>query len=294
MGIKNMNRALRIGTVCAVAFCLCSVTYSQQKSVPEGDPEITAASSGDLAVIPPLPRGKSTILGGSIRDIDPVLDRFTLDIIGEKPMRILFDQRTQLFLDGKKISLRELHPAEHASIQTTLDGTSVFAISIHILSQLQQGDYPGKVLSYNPGSGELELVSGAGGEPVRVRVTGDTRFARTGQNTFTSASAGPADLQSGSLVSVRFAPDGKGRGEATEITFLATPGSEFVFSGDVIALDPATGSLVLLDPRNHERYQIAFVPGSISALQNLHRGQRVRISAQYDGTRYVARDVAFY
>ena len=69
------------------------------------------------STMPPLPRGKSTILGGAIRDVDPVLDRFTLRIVGEKPIRILFDERTQVFLDGKKIPLRELRPSSHASVE---------------------------------------------------------------------------------------------------------------------------------------------------------------------------------
>ena len=277
-----------------MVFCLRNVTHAQQKAVPEADPDLAAASSENLSAIPPLPQGRSTILGGAIHDIDPVLDRFTLDIVGEKPMRILFDERTQVFLDGKKMALRDLHPAEHASIQTVLDGTSVFAISIHILSQMQQGDYPGKVVSYNPSNGDLELVSAAGGESVRVRVTSDTTFARKGQASFTSAPASVGDLQRGSLVSVRFEPDGKGRGAAKEITFLATPGAEFVFNGNVVAMDGHNGTLVLLDPRNNQSYRIAFIPGSVSALPDLHRGQRVRVTAQYDGTRYLAREVTPY
>lgn len=277
-----------------MVFSLRNTANAQQKGMAEADPDLSAASSGSLSVIPPLPRGRSTILGGSIRNIDPVLDRFTLDIIGEKPMRILFDERTQFFIDGKKVSLRDLRPAEHASIQTALDGTSVFAISIHILSQLQQGDYPGKVVSYNPTNGDLDLVSGGGGQPVRVRVTSDTKFERKGQPTFTSAPASVADLQNGSLVSVRFEPDGKGRGVAEEITFLATPGAEFVFSGNVVAMDGQTGKLVLIDPRDNQSYQIAFAPGSISSLRDIHSGQHVRVTAQYDGTRYVAREVSPY
>lgn len=277
-----------------MVFSLRNLANAQQKSVAQADPDLSAASSGDLAVIPPLPRGRSTILGGSIRNIDPVLDRLTLDIIGEKPMRILFDERTQFFIDGKKVSLRDLRPAEHASIQTALDGTSVFAISIHILSQLQEGDYPGKIVSYNPNNGDLDLVSGGGGQPVRVRVTSDTKFTRKGQTTFTSDPASVADLQSGSLVSVHFEPDGKGRGVAEEITFLATPGAEFVFSGNLVALDASSGNLVLVDPRDNQSYQIGFLPGSISSLRDVRRGQRLRVTAQYDGTRYVARQVTPY
>ena len=289
-----MNRTF--GTAVLLSTIVCAQPYarSQQKNLAGTEPDVNAASSGDVSAIPPLPRGRSTILGGAIRSVDPVLDRFTLNIVGEKPLRIVFDERTQLFLDGKKISLRDLRPAQHASVQTTLDGTSVFAISIHILSQLSQGDYTGEVASYNPGTGDLELISGAGGQPVRVRIASDTTFARKGQETFTAAPATIADLQRGSLVSIQFAPDGKGRGTATEVTFLATPGAQFVFSGNLIALDMHTGMMVLIDPRDNQRYQIAFAPGTVSSLQDIHSGQRVRVTAQYNGTQYLAQKVTPY
>src|SRR5215469_13878163 len=141
----HMKMLFNIGAALLLLFFVQNGADAQQKDVSAADPDFTA---GSLSVIPDLPHGKSTILGGAIRDVDPVLDRFTLNIMGEKPMRILFDERTQLFLDGKKIPLRDLHAAQHASVQTTLDGTSVFAISVHILSQLQQGDYRGAVQFY--------------------------------------------------------------------------------------------------------------------------------------------------
>jgi hypothetical protein len=288
-----MNKIYGLVAIVSLLACMGNYANGQQKSIPGAAPDLNAAS-GDVSASPPLPTGRSTILGGSIRNVDPVLDRFTLNIVGDKPLRIVFDERTQLFLDGKKISLRDLRPAEHASVQTTLDGTAVFAISIHILSQLSEGDYTGEVASYNPGTGDLELVSGAGGQAIRVRISSDTTIARKGQGSFTAGPASVADLQKGSLVSIQFAPDGKGRGTATEITLLATPGSQFVFSGNVIALDAHSGTMVLLDPRNNQRYQIAFSPATLSSLQNIHSGQRIRVTAQYNGTQYMAQDVTPY
>jgi len=253
-----------------------------------------ANASNDSSAIPALPRGKSTILGGAIRDVDPVLDRFTLGMFGEKPMKILFDERTQVFVDGKRISLRDLRPSEHASIQTILDGTSVFAISVHILSQAQRGDYRGEVLSYNQTTGDLELIGGQGGEPIRVTVSSDTKFSRKGQGSFSSTQSGPSDLQRGALVSIQFEPDGKGRGDATDITLLATPGSQFVFTGNLIALDMHAGSMVVVDPRDDQSYQIEFNSSTMSTFPNVHTGQRVRVAAEYDGSHYVAHDVAAY
>lgn len=282
-----MKTCLTVLALCLLFPALQDAARAQE-GVLAADPDL---SSGSLSAIPALPQGKSTIMGGAIRDVDPVLDRFTLNIIGEKPMRVLFDERTQVFLNGKKIPLRDFRPAQHASVQTTLDGTAVFAISIHILSQLQEGDFAGEVLNYDPQTGELELVSGAGGDPIRIHISSDTKFLRKGQEEFRSAAASAADLQRGALVSLEFEPDGKGRGSATEVTFLATPGARFVFSGNVIALDTHAGSMVLLDPRNNQTYQISFTQASMPTIQELHSGQRIRVSAEYDGTRYVAQDV---
>lgn len=264
---------------------------SQQDSSKE--PQITPSTHlKSVTAIPALPKGKSTILGGSIRDIDPVLDRFTLHIIGEKPMRILYDQRTQLFVDGKRISLNQLRPAEHASVQTTLDGTTVFAISVHILSQLQQGDFSGQVRSYDPTSGDLEITGERGGDPLRLRVSSNTTFERKGQGSSSATPAGPGDLQPGSLVSLQFDPDGKGKAAATRITVLATPGSNFVFTGNLVSIDTHTGTMSVLDPRNDQTYQVGFNPGSLPSIQNIHPGQHVRITAAYDGTRYIAENVS--
>jgi hypothetical protein len=288
-----MKRFPELALLGAVALSLSGQASAQSaKPAPPAEPEISPPTHlKSVTAIPSIPKGKSTILGGSIRDIDPVLDRFTLNIVGVKPMRILYDERTQLFVDGKRISLNQLRPAEHASVQTTLDGTSVFAISVHILSQMQQGDFSGQVRSYDPTSGDLEIVGDRGGDSIRLRVSSSTTFERKGQVNSSSTPAGPGDLQPGSLVSLQFNPDGKGKGAATRITVLATPGSTFVFTGNLVSLDTHSGMMTVLDPRDDQTYQIGFNPGSLSSIQNIHPGQHVRVTAAYDGTRYIAENI---
>ena len=88
-----------------------------------------------------------------------------------------------------------------------------------------------------------------------------------------------------------FDPDGKGRANVTRVTVLATPGSTFVFSGNLVSLDSRAGTMIVLDPRNDQTYQIGFNPGSLSSIQNIHSGQHVRVTTTYDGKRYVAETV---
>ena len=240
-----------------------------------------------LADVPPLPQGKSTILGGQIRAIDPVRDRFVLHVYGEKPMKILFDARTQLFLDGSKIPLHDLKPADHASVQTMLDGDKIFAVSVHILSQSPRGAFEGRVLDYDQGSGVLTLENQGSQQPFQVRVTNDTTVKREGQSEFTARNGGQSDLVPGALVSLSFESDSGGRGSARAITVLATPGASFVFSGVVTALNVASGYMMVTDSRDQRSYQINFNPQDPVVLR-LHMGDHVRVTADYDGKRYAA------
>lgn len=251
----------------------------------------SAAVPAALPDIPSLPKGKSTIMGGSIHDVDPVRDQFTLRVYGIHPMKILFDERTQIFRDGKRIAVRDLVPSSHVSVQTTLDEGQVFAVSVHILSHLPEGDYQGRVVSYNAETRELTLVTAQGGRPFRLLVSGEASFERQGQSAFSSTPASSADLVPGSLVTIKFNSDPKGKGVASAITVLATPGSRFLFSGSLTALNASAGFLVLVDPRYDTSYQISFDPHAPDA-QNLHVGQNMRISAEYDGQRYVANEIA--
>ena len=243
---------------------------------------------GDVSGLPAPPHGKSTILGGEISAIDPVRDELTLKVAGQHPVKILFDERTLAFVDGKKISLRQLGHADHASVQTLLDGTNVFALSIHILSQAPQGEYQGRVLNYDSSSNQLTLHSTMFPEPVKILVPAGTPVVRVGQSAFTSAHAGIGDLVKGAMISVTFTSDKQGRGVADQVSVLATPGSTFVFTGTIASLDMHAGRLSIFDPADEKTYQVSFDAGNFPSTQNLHTGDHVMVTADFDGNHYVA------
>jgi hypothetical protein len=244
--------------------------------------------------IPPAPNGKSTIFGGEIRELDPVRDQITLKVYGERPMKILFDERTEVYRDGARIPLRDLRPEEHASVQTTLDGTRLFAVSIHVLSRSQDGEYEGRVLRFDLGTGELTVASGQSRETVKLLVQNGTSIVRKGQNAFSSERSGPSDLVTGSLVAVQFSASEKGAPVASKVEILAVPGSAFVFSGSISALDLHSGLLVLVDPRDGRSNQVSFNPDLVPVSHNLHLGENARVAANYDGIHYVASEITVY
>jgi hypothetical protein len=242
--------------------------------------------------MPPAPRGKSTIMGGEIQKLDPMRDQFQLKAFGQKPVTILFDERTQVFLDGKRIRLRDLRSDSAASVQTILDGTNVFAISIHLQSRPVEGDYQGQVLSYNPDTRELTVSGAAPRDPVKLIVPLNTLITRVGQGESSASHPGSSDLIKGALISLTFQSSKKGQGIASKIEILATPGAAFVFGGSLSSLDMHTGLLTVIDPRDERNYEIAFDPSRFPTSQTLHEGDNVRISATFDGSRYVASSIA--
>jgi hypothetical protein len=276
--------SIALGVLTAIA------VHAQQ--VPNDQLDMKSAfTNADFSSLPAMPRGKSTILGGQIGNVDPVLDELTLHIYGEHPMKILFDERTQVYRDGVHIPLSGLKPGERASVQTALEGSNVFAISIHMLSSVPQGQCQGHVLGYDPSSRELLVGSALSREPVRLFLREGAPVVRQGQPEFASHSEGEADLVNGALVTVNFNADEKGRAIADRVTVLAEPGADFVFSGKVTALDMPSGSMTLLDPRDQKSYQIWFNPAQLPASESVRVGAEVRVTAAYDGTRYNAVDM---
>ena len=280
-----MEQIIAAMILIGMATAQMSSTSSMSGKVAIPQPSLmTDSAPTDLRSLPPAPKGKSTIMGGEILDVDPVRDQFTLSVFGQRRVKILYDERTQIFLDGNAIPLRDLHPLDHASVQTVLDGTDVFALSIHILSRSPEGEFQGHVLSYNPETNELTVGAALSHLALKLRVPVNTRVVREGE----LSPSGLSDLAKGSLISVKFESDKKGRGIASEITILATPGSATVFSGNLSHLDLHSGLLVLVDPIDEKSHEIFVDFARFPASRNLHDGDSVRVTATFDGTRYSA------
>jgi hypothetical protein len=249
---------------------------------------VPSAAAANLPALPPPPKGRSTVEGGTIRSVDPVRDQLMLNVYGTKPMKILYDERTQVYRDGVKAPLSDLHAKDHASVETVLDGTKIFAVSIHMLSKPPEGEAQGQVLSYDAGTGQLTISAALSQKPVTLHVPAGTSIVGVGQVTVSSPSAGLADLVKGTLVLVNFNSGNNGRGVATKISILAAPGSSFAFTGNVVSLDLAANRMVLVDPKDDQSYSIVFEPGRFPMSRDFHVGTHVTVTALFDGSHYVA------
>jgi hypothetical protein len=271
-----------------VLLALNSLAAGQLSSMRALTPGIGATQStpntttSALPDIPPLPKGNATVIGGAIRRLDRVRDQITLYVFGGRDMKILFDERTQVYRDGQKASLRDLQIGDRISVETMLDGTAVFARTVHVATQSLEGECSGQILSYSPKTGELKLRDYGSPETLVLHISAQTTVVRDGQKPASSA-----DLREGTLISAKFQSDRGTRGVAREITILATPGTSFVLTGHVGFLDLHSGRLVLVDPRDKKEYEINFDP-ALHVTRDLQLGAEITVAAGFDGRRYSA------
>lgn len=239
-----------------------------------------------LPGVPPLPAGKTTLLGGTIQSVDQVRDRLVLKVFGGSRTGVLFDERTHVFRDGKRASLDDLKNGERAYVDTTLDGTEIFARNIRIAAQAPAGQSSGQIIDFRPDSGELIVRDTISPEPVKMRLAKNVVILHEDRT------AAPSELRPGTLVTLAFTP---GSGDAPlvqQISILATPGAAFVFSGRIEHLDLRSGLLVLVDPRDNKSYEVHFDPAARRLTRDLRQGIDITVQASFDGKRYESRDIA--
>jgi Domain of unknown function (DUF5666) len=237
-----------------------------------------------LPDLPPLPHDKATLIGGTIERLDRVRDELTIRVFGGDRMKVDFDPRTDIYQNGEPATVADLRQGDRVYVDTVLNGNTVFARSIRLrTASSATGESEGRVLAYRPDKGELTLRDALSPRSIKVRLDSSTEVTRNGKRV-------AANLVPGTLVSVRFGAEAKGRDLAREISILAVPGESFTFSGTVTSLDLRTGLLVITS-RERRQYEIFLDPQAINVDSDLRPGAQVTALTRFDGSRYVARQV---
>jgi hypothetical protein len=245
---------------------------------------IAVDPSALLPVLPPVPTAKATLIGGTLDRIDLVRDRLTIRLFGGGKESFLFDPRTQVYRGGKPATVADLHEGERIYLDTILDGSTVFARAIRLTSARATGTSQGVVLKFRSNRSELVLRDALSPNPLDVRVDPSTKVMQGDRAVPISA------LVPGTLISIRFSSEGGARNTATEISILAQPGTRYTFSGQVVHIDLRTGLLVLNSSTDHKTYEV-YLPTSMNPAENLQPGVTVKVLTDFDGERYIVRNV---
>lgn len=236
-----------------------------------------------LPDLPTVPSTNATLIGGTIEKLDRVRDQVTVDVFGGGRMKVMFDPRTQIYVSGKPATTAELHEGERISLDTILDGNTVFARNIRVKAGHAVGESEGVVLNYREDRGELTVRDAISPSPVRIRLTSATQLVQNDRAMPLST------LSPGTLIGIKF--DSEGNADvAREISILALPGVLYTFTGKIAYLNLSTGLLVVNSATNGKSYEIYLNP-SKSQDENLHAGAKVTVGAGFEGSRYVARTI---
>jgi hypothetical protein len=240
-----------------------------------------------LLDVPPLPKGKATLVGGKIEKIDPVRDRITVAPFGDNgKMKISFDERTHIYRDGTETTQANLHKGDRVYVDTMLDGPRVFAKNIRVITQLLPADATGQVLSYDQRTKTMTLQDQISARRVSLSIGPQTVVSKENH-----VAGSDADLRQGCLVAVKFAPGTGRRGTAQQINILATPGTMVNFAGKVTHLDLRKGLIAVENDTDHQTYDIALDPG-YKLKDGITVGSQVRVTATFTGNGYKAEAIA--
>jgi len=156
-------------------------------------------NSALLPSLPALPKGKTSVLGGTIDKLDRVRDELTLKTFGGGHTRILFDGRTRIYRnDNSAGHRRDLRDGQRVHLDTLLDGTKVLAQNIYILTETPAGESYGQIVSYKPASGELILNDSLSATTMKLQLVPSTTIRDQDHPIL------PMALHPGALVSVTF------------------------------------------------------------------------------------------
>jgi len=255
----------------------------------------SATSSGVLATdghdpildSPPLPDGKTTLVGGVVRDVDHVRNRMTVAVFGGGRWKVGFDERTHIFRNGAETTQLAIKKGERIYVDTMLDKSrhEVFARNIRVGVSAIPADADGQIVDVDPKRQTLLLRDQIGASPVHFSVNSETRIIHG------TRAASLSDVTPGSLVHVQFSPDRPNQGLAREITIVAAPGSTFTFVGKLTFLDMHRGLLALQNVLDDKNYEIHFNPARTDLKDDLAVGTEVRIVAVFDGPKYTAQTI---
>jgi hypothetical protein len=296
-----MRRSLLIAVLSGLALCMAAHgQVSPAQSVASAPPALSSAADATPAkntsevpldpasLVPSLPSlrpAKSTLIGGTVERLDHVQDRLTVLVFGGGKMKITFDPRTRIFLDGEPTSASDLRRGDRVYIDTVLDGDSIFALNIRLKRTASTGESQGVVLSYRGDRGELTMRDVLSPHAFNVRLGPSTRIINGDQPVSAS------EIIPGTLVNVKLGARHDGHDWAREVSVLAVPGASFTFAGQVTSLDLRTGLLVLTSTTDRKTYEVYFDSGILAIDENVHPGVDVTILTRFEGNRYVARNL---
>jgi hypothetical protein len=235
---------------------------------------------------PPLPKGKTTLIGGIATSVDHVRNRLTVQPFGKgTKVKVFIDERSHIYRNGTETTILGIHKGDRVYVDTMLASNDrIFARNVRVLTESGLAEVRGQVVSTNPERGTINVRDQLSAKPVSFTVNGATKYSST------KGSATAADVQPGSLIDVQFSPR-HDQTVAQAVKVLAKPGDNYIFSGMVTDLNMRTNSFFLDNKSDEESYEVHFSRDAVTDLSALRVGAEVTARTVFDGKQYTASNV---
>lgn len=235
---------------------------------------------------PPLPKSKTTLIGGIATSVDHVRNRMTVQPFGKgQKVKVFIDERSHIYRNGTETTVLGIHKGDRVYVDTMLaQNDRILARNVRVLTDMGVAEVRGQVLSTNPERGTINVRDQLSAKPVSFAVDNATKYSST------KGSATLTDVQPGSMIDVQFSPR-RDRAVAQEVKLLAKPGDNYIFSGTVTSMDMRTSSFFVDNKSDNESYEVHFSRAAVSDPQSLKVGAEVTARATFDGKQYTASNV---
>ena len=260
----------------AAATSVDQPTIPTVKTFPQNDPQ----EVDPRIATKPLPKKKVTLIGGTVREIDPIRNRMVVQVYGGKPLKLVFDSRTKVQRNGADISYMNIRKGDRVYLDTQQFGDRIFARQIQVVTNTGTADVSGQVVAFDPKTRRLELRDSLSPRAYTFALDQDAAITADGK------AATDALLQPGALVSGHFS-GGADKSSIRDLNVLASPGEEFTLYGKVNHVDLRSGMLAIQNKTDDKAYEVKFDPSQFQTSQ-LMRGSEVSVTAKFDGQDYVA------
>src|SRR5690349_1805367 len=86
----------------------------------------------DLLAPEPLKASKLSLIGGTVKSIDQIRDRMSVQVHGARALSVKFDQRTHFYRDGKETTQLSVKQGDRVYLDTQLFAGKIFAKNVHV------------------------------------------------------------------------------------------------------------------------------------------------------------------
>lgn len=251
-----------------------------------GTPSTGPASADPLLEPPPVPPGKTTLIGGLTHKIDHVRNRLEVRPFGtRKRIRMIYDERSHFYRDGRETTVLAIREGDRVYVDTMLDGPRIFAKNVRVVTTGEPAEAQGQIIAFDDRRQTVRMLDTLTNQQVVFTLTPDTRF------TAKSGAARREDIRPGSLINVLFAPRRKG-GQAREVLVLATPGSTYLFAGRITNIDLRSGVVNIENQSDGRNYELRFDPATVDNREELIVGTEVAANSTFDGRTYKTQNLS--